>query len=116
MVTTEAIDLSSRVRLCIAVAPHDPQGVWWWEPGASGCGRRSTDVFHADAAAVSRATESAVVTVAFRVQVHSATPPSFLDVRLVVEDDLVRTLDHRARVTVHRRQDLDLPWELTARR
>jgi hypothetical protein len=73
-VTTEAIDLSSRVRLCIAVHPADSHGVWWWEPGASGCARRSTDVFHADDVTVSRSTEADVVTVAFRVQLHSATP------------------------------------------
>jgi hypothetical protein len=39
-------------------------------------------------------------------QLHSAKPPSFLDVRLVVEDGRMRTLDHRSAVPVHRRRDL----------
>ena len=40
--------------LCIAVDVHDQQGVWWWEPGRSGCSSRSTGpgVFHAEQAKV----------------------------------------------------------------
>ena len=30
------------LRLCVAVDPRDPHGVWWWQPGASGCTSRST--------------------------------------------------------------------------
>ncbi len=99
--------------LCIAVEPRDPHGVWWWEPGASGCTSRSTgpDLFHADRGTVSRSTASDVITAAFRLQLHSAKPPSFLDVRLVVEGGGMRTLDSRARVAVHRRRDLDVPLE-----
>src|SRR4029453_19107515 len=35
--------------ICVAVDPTDPQGIWWWEPGWSGCSSRSTGpgVFHA---------------------------------------------------------------------
>jgi hypothetical protein len=108
----------SNTGLCIAVHPRDPHGVWWWEPGASGCASRSTGpgVFHADQATVSRSTDVDVITAAFRLQLHSAKPPSFLDVRLVVEDGRMRTLDYRAAVAVHRRQHLIVPEALPAPR
>jgi hypothetical protein len=97
--------------LCIAVDPRDPHGVWWWEPGGSGCATRSTgpEIFHADQATVARSTESGAFTAAFRLQLHSATPPSFLDVRLVGKDGRMRTLDYRSAVAVHHRQDLIVP-------
>ena len=28
--------------LCIAVDPADAQGIWWWQPGPSGCASRIT--------------------------------------------------------------------------
>jgi hypothetical protein len=116
LVTTAPIDVGVRggAGLCLAVDPTDSHGIWWWEPGASGCATRSTgpEVFHADRATVSRSTESEALTLAFRLQLHSATPPSYLEVPLVVEGNHMRSLDHRARVAVHRRQDLDVPWEV----
>ncbi|MEO5822466.1 MAG: hypothetical protein ABIT71_18310 [Vicinamibacteraceae bacterium] len=130
LVTSTALQvgLSNGMGLCIAVDPRDSHGIWWWEPGASGCATRSTGtILHANEAVVSRSTEadvitasdviteSDVITVAFRLGLHSRTP-SFLDVRLVVEDGHMRTLDRRARVPVHRRQDLDMRWELPAPR
>jgi hypothetical protein len=97
--------------LCIAVDPRDPHGVWWWQPGPSGCATRITgpEVFHADQAVVARSTEADVVTAAFRLQLHSAHPPSYLDVSLVVEQGRMRTLDDKAAVAVHRRSDLIVP-------
>jgi hypothetical protein len=97
--------------LCIAVDPSDPHGVWWWQPGPSGCGTRSTgpEIFHAEQATVSRSTESNVIAVAFRLQLISAHQPSFRDVRLVIEEGRMRTLDGKAAVAVHRRSDLIVP-------
>lgn len=102
---------SGGLGLCIAVDPRDPHGVWWWQPGASGCATRSTgpNVFPAEGPIVSRSSESEVLTVAFRLPLISRAPPSFLDVRLVVEDGRMRTLDSRAAVAVHRRRDLNVP-------
>ncbi len=42
--------------LCVGVDPTDAHGVWWWEPGRSGCSSRSTGpgVFPAEDATVSR--------------------------------------------------------------
>jgi len=47
--------------LCIAVDAHDQQGVWWWQPGKSGCSSRSTGpgVLHAEQAKFSVAIISA---------------------------------------------------------
>ena len=110
LVTSSAIDVSLHIRLCVAVDPRDPQGVWWWQPGASGCRSRSTGptVFHADRAAASPSATPAVTAVSFRLGLHSRTPTD-LDVRLVVEDGRMRSLDTGAAVTVQRRNDLDVP-------
>jgi catechol 2,3-dioxygenase-like lactoylglutathione lyase family enzyme len=113
LVTTSTIDISPRIRLCIAVDPGDAHGVWWWEPGASGCTSRSTGptLFHAEDAAVSSSARPEVTAVRFRLQLHSRTP-SFLDVRLAIEDGRIRSLDTGASVTLQRRSNLDLPWEM----
>jgi catechol 2,3-dioxygenase-like lactoylglutathione lyase family enzyme len=113
LMTASTIDVSLRIRLCIAVDPSDPQGVWWWEPGASGCTSRSTgpSVFHADQAAVSRSAPPDVTAVAFRLGTHSRTRPH-LDVRLAIEGGRMRSLDTGAAVALQRRSDLDVPWEV----
>ena len=108
--TTSAINVSLSIRLCIAVDPGDPHGVWWWEPGADGCTSRSTGptVFHGDEAAVSRTARPEVTAASFRLGLHSRTP-SFLDVRLAIEDGRMRSLDTGAAVALQRRNDLDVP-------
>lgn len=110
LVTSSAVNVGGGIRLCIAVDPRDPQGVWWWEPGASGCTSRSTGptVFHADAAAVAPAAGPEVTTVTFRLGLHARTP-SFLDVRLAIEDARMRSLDAGAEVALQRRSNLDIP-------
>jgi hypothetical protein len=112
VVTSNPIDVGPGILLCVAIDPADPHGVWWWQPGASGCASRSTgpEVFHANQAAVSRLTRSEVTTVAFCLQTHSATATrSFVDVRLLVEDNEMRALESGARVALTRRNDLDIP-------
>ena len=96
--------------LCVAVDPLDPHGVWWWEPGASGCASRSTGpgVFHAEAATVSQTTKTGPTAISFRLQTHSATHP-FIDVRLVVEDDNLRAVESGTRAALQRRTDLEIP-------
>lgn len=110
LVTTPAMDVGLRIRVCIAVDPRDPQGVWWWGAGASGCSSRSTGptVFHADRAAVSSAARTEVTAVSFRIGTHSSARP-VLDVRLTIEDGRMRSLDTGDAVALHRRDDLDVP-------
>jgi hypothetical protein len=97
-------------RLCIAVDPLDRQGVWWWEPGRSGCSSRSTGpgVFHAQQAAVSSPSSSGAIEISFRMPLHSTASP-FADVRLVLEGGGIRAVASGARVPTERRNDLNVP-------
>jgi catechol 2,3-dioxygenase-like lactoylglutathione lyase family enzyme len=117
LVTSTAMDVGVGPGLCVAVDPQDPQGVWWWQPGASGCTSRSTgpQVFHADMAAVSPSPRPEVTAVAFRLGLISRTP-TYLDVRLAIEDGRMRSLDTGAAVALQRRSDLEIPeWISGAR-
>jgi hypothetical protein len=100
--------------LCVAVDPSDPKGVWWWEPGRSGCSSRSTgpDVFRANDAAVVTRPDTLDVDVRFRLQLivgPGSTGPNFSDVRLVLRDGRMEVLGSTASVSTVRRQDLVLP-------
>ena len=103
-------------RFCIATDPTDAHGVWWWEPGPTGCASRSTGptVFHAENAAVSPSTHAGATDIRFRVQLHGAPDawhPPFVDVRLVLdaEGGRIRALATGAQVAAGRRMDLDVP-------
>jgi hypothetical protein len=95
--------------LCVAIDPADAHGVWWWEPGQTGCETRSTGpgVFHAENATVSRYTGSQAFDVGFRIPLHG--PPPFVDVALTVENGKMRSRDGSSGVPVAYRADLDLP-------
>jgi hypothetical protein len=112
LVTSSAIDVGVGPGLCLAVDPRDPHGVWWWQPGASGCASRSTGptVFHADRAVVSRSGQPEVTAVSFRMGTMSVTRP-FMDIRLAIEDSRMRSLDTGAAVALQRRNDLDVPGQ-----
>src|SRR6266851_2446806 len=96
--------------LCIAVDAHDQQGVWWWQPGRSGCSSRSTGpgVFHAEQAKVSLPTSSGSIEVSFRMPLHSTASP-FTDVRLVLEAGGIRAVASGVRVPIESRRDLEIP-------
>jgi len=108
--TESAIDVGEGIELCIAVDPDDPQGVWWWMPGETGCTSRSSGpgLVHADQATVSRGTAEAPTTVGFRLGTHSARR-RFIDVRLVVQDGRMRALESEAQVMLQPRGNLDVP-------
>ena len=94
--------------LCIAVDPTDPTGVWWWEPGASGCASRSTgpDVFPAESATVTRTGPSSFQ-VRFTLQRHSNVP---LDVRLEAQDSRMwSAATPDISVQLLQRDNLDVP-------
>lgn len=121
IVTAAPLDVGVVSRaLCIAVDPQDEHGVWWWEPGASGCGSRSTGpgVFPAERAAVGANRGARPIDVGFRLQLKRApgTPlPDFADVHLVVEADAIRARESGARVAIGRRTDLAVPAEVGPR-
>jgi len=111
IVTASPIDIGTFTRgLCVAVDPGTEHGVWWWEPGTSGCASRSTGpgVFEADQATVSRATQSPTISARFRVGLHSTTRP-FADIHLVIEDGSMRVVASGTRVPILRRCNLDVP-------
>jgi hypothetical protein len=100
--------------LCVAVDPSDPKGVWWWEPGRSGCSSRSTgpDVFPANDATVVSRPDTVDVDVRFRVQLivgPGSTGVDFRDVRLVLRDGRMEVVGSTASVSTVRRRDLVLP-------
>jgi hypothetical protein len=94
--------------LCIAVDPTDAQGVWWWQPGLSGCSRRITGptVFRAHLATVATARDSGVTEVGFQVPVMEGPPRDF---RLVLDHGGMRVAASGERVSTERRRDLDIP-------
>jgi hypothetical protein len=94
--------------LCVAVDPTDAQGVWWWEPGRSGCSSRSTGptVFRAERATVTAPTQSGAIEVHFRLQ-RMVTGPR--DVGLVLQGGGIRVIASGARVATERRSNLDVP-------
>lgn len=100
--------------LCVAVDPSDPKGVWWWEPGRSGCSSRSTgpDVFPANDATVTSRRDTLDVEVRFRVQLivgPGSKGPDFRDVRLVLRDGRMEVVGSTLSVSTLRRHDLLLP-------
>jgi hypothetical protein len=111
IVTATPLDLGVTTPwLCIAVDPANPDGIWWWHPGAPGCATRSSGVFHAEAAAVSAGPRPGMIDLAFRLRLHAAPgTPEVAEVRLVLEDDTVRSPQSRVVVHTTRRADLDLP-------
>jgi hypothetical protein len=92
--------------LCIAVDPADAQGVWWWQPGPSGCASRITGptVFRADRAQV-RTSNSGSISASFTLQLHLGARV----VNLVLRDSEMRITDSGMRVPTQRRADLDIP-------
>jgi hypothetical protein len=92
---------------CIAVDPSDEHGVWWWQPGPSGCStsiNRPT-VFRAQQATVVR-TGADGVNVRFQLQLHVGGPR---DVVLLLQDGGLRDLASGMRVSIAHRGNLDIP-------
>jgi hypothetical protein len=110
LVTQNTIDVGEGIGLCIAVDPVDPQGIWLWMPGASGCSSRSSGpgLFHPEQATVTRATSATPTALSFRLGTHSPTRP-FIDVRLVMEDGRMRSLETGAQVSLETRRNLEVP-------
>lgn len=93
--------------LCIAVDPADAKGIWWWEPGLSGCSTRTTGptIFRAHHATVASIGGSADVEARFRMQLMSGSR----DVTLLLRHGAMRVASSGERVSTERRDDLDIP-------
>lgn len=110
LVTATPIDVGVGTGLCLAFDPLDQHGIWWWQPGATGCASRSTGpgVFHAAEGRVSTSVSGTPTSIGFRLGTHSTTRP-LIDVELLVEDASIRVLNTGATATLERRDDLDVP-------
>jgi hypothetical protein len=114
IVTVAPLDVGVSPRgLCVAVNPHDPKGVWWWEPGRSGCSSRSTGpgVFRGYDARVVTHVQSALIDVHFRLQLITGPGEGLrlADLQLALQDTAVRFIPSGKQVSVERRYDLEVP-------
>jgi hypothetical protein len=107
-VTATPVDVvSGGFGVCIAVDPADAQGVWWWQPGPSGCASRTTGptVFAAERASVRASMDSGPIEVNFTLQLMSGPR----DVTLVLQNSEMRVAASGVRVATQRRADLEIP-------
>jgi hypothetical protein len=107
-VTATPVDVvSGGFGLCIAVDPADTQGVWWWQPGPSGCASRITGptVFAGDRASVRASRDSGSIEVNFTLQLMSGPR----DVALVLQNSEMRVTASGVRVATERRAALEIP-------
>jgi hypothetical protein len=115
VVTAVPLDVGAGRRpLCVAIEPTASNGVWWWEPGESGCSERSTGpgIFHGDDAKVARRAQSATIDAHFRLPLivrPDSTQASFADVNLTLENGFVQSATSGSRVAIENRHDLDVP-------
>jgi hypothetical protein len=108
-VSAAPLNVGSSSKLCIAVDPTDPHGIWWWQSWPDNCSRRDTGpgVFKADEATVS--TDGIGVHARFRLGLHGLPPqPDHVDVRLVIADGRMRSQSGDD-VSVVYRIDLNIP-------
>jgi hypothetical protein len=106
-VTANPVNVVTGLGLCIAVGPGDKQGIWWWQPGPSGCASRipGPTVFRAEHGVVSRSAGS--VYARFTLPLVDGRS---LDVKLALQDSEMRIADSQIRVSTQRRSDLDIPF------
>ena len=92
--------------LCFAVDPSDRRGIWWWDPGPSGCGTQiNTAVMRAHFPQVTKAASGAVE-LTFQMALMSGPR----DTRLVLEDGVLREAASGQQVPTARRDDLNIPF------
>jgi hypothetical protein len=114
VVTTRPLDVAViATAICIGVDTDDRFGIWWWEPGATGCGTRSTGpgLFHADHASVV-ALPSGAIECRFSLQIQA--PPgaggaAWADVALQLQNGRLRSAASGDEVPTERRNHLDIP-------
>ena len=99
--------LAGHPGFCVAVDPSDGQGVWWWEPGHTGCSSRSTGpgVFPAHNGAVVRAAQGATE-VSFQIPLMTSGP---LAIKLTVGQDSMLEERTGLRVQTERKASIDVP-------
>lgn len=105
VISSVPIEARRGLLFCFAVAAEPPTGVWWWQPGPTGCDSRITGpgLFQADGARV--VTRTGVVDASFRIALMEEGPTDFSlsiangEMRLGVSGPSVPTMQ-RARLDV----------------
>jgi len=94
--------------LCVGINPNEPDGVWWWNVGRSGCSTRSSAIMHPADAIVRRVGHT--VDVQFKVGMIAQPPQSL---HIIVEDRSARLADLPTPITTPliERQALDMSEE-----
>jgi hypothetical protein len=107
IVTTTAFDAIgvSQLTLCFAVEPTNPEGVWWWRPGRSGCSTRSSSLVQGQ---VARTTVLASGQVEASFQLPMANGET-RQVELVFSAGTVRASATGVSVRSEQRKALDMP-------
>jgi hypothetical protein len=92
---------------CVAVDQNDAKGIWWWEPGRSGCSSRSTGpgAFPANHAVVARSASGAI-DASFQIELMIKGP---LEVKLTLRDNAMLEERTGLRVSTERRPNTDVP-------
>ena len=92
--------------VCVAVDRSSTHGVWWWEPGRSGCSTRSTGPELIPGWKASVRTTSGVTDVRFEVPLMVNDP---LQVKLTLDGASMRYEASGQQVKIERRRKLDVP-------
>ena len=110
MVTGAPIQVGEGIEVCIAVDVSDDRGIWWWMPGRTGCGSRSSGpgVFRAEGSSITRSEGGKAAAIAFRLGTPSMERPS-IEVRLMLEEGTMRGTAPETVVPLVPRSSLDLP-------
>jgi hypothetical protein len=111
-VSAAALNVGSSGKLCIAIDPTDPHGIWWWQSWTDSCTTRDTGprLIKADEATVS--TDRVGVHATFRLALHGVPPQAdHLNVRLVIARGRMRS-ESGSDVPVVYRADLNIPARL----
>jgi hypothetical protein len=115
IVTTEPLNVGVvSAKLCIALDVDTKDGVWWWQPGASGCDSRSTGptVFRGESATINTWHMNRGHSAEFQLQ--RIMPPGSTEspvavVRLVSREGTMTAVATTATVPTSVRRDLDIP-------
>ena len=115
IVTAEPLDVGVvGSKLCIALDVHTKDGVWWWQPGASGCDSRSTgpNLFRGESAAINTWHMARGHSAEFqlqRIMPPDATESPLAVVRIVSREGKMTAVATTATVPTVVRRDLDIP-------
>jgi hypothetical protein len=108
LVTAEPLDVGRGIEQCIALELGGVRRVWWWGPGATGCGTRSTgpDLFLIADASIERPPDSDELTISYTLPL---IPAGEMPVVLVVAGSTVQAVQSGRSVGLAPTPTLEVP-------